>query len=508
MKKICSLLLMLAMLLACFFGCSKIEETDNDLWVVTEKTWWDGMNGLTQTLIDQFQETHEDINIKLDILPLDKEEREVYLEQLRASIMSGKGPDIYLLPTSGFLHATSVNLSEYLPIEKLFPDESLAMHNGHFTDISEYYDADEALNKEELVTAVMDGGVIGDARYILPLRYDYPVIYAATDRLESLETDLNVLKSGVVTDIMDLAIETNNGLLADGGVTAYFDGDASNYLVHLPQLVDYEEGKIVLSKDEISDYLNKAQTNFAVSSSKYRTLKGCRNCFLDLDEIYLTENWHVGSSSNVLSSGYLHNAIEMSAVSKAAGVDVTMIPVRNADGELVASVTYYGAVGSSCENPEMAYEFLRLFLLEESQWELNRLRPDLKRAAQGTKMMAMYPGYIEKGFPVRSLCEPENLSQAYFSLLKLKESPYLSIYQHYFDTVEGARPRYKGVLRAELTEDDLSILDVPIDRVVFDQTFGLDLSGMFYDLVFMQTATPDEMAGKIVKAIEMYLAEG
>ena len=47
--------------------------------------------------------------------------------------------------------------------------------------------------------------------------------------------------------------------------------------------------------------------------------------------------------------------------------------MRALDGDLVANITYYGAVGAGCETPELAYSFLRMFLLEETQWEKNRV---------------------------------------------------------------------------------------------------------------------------------------
>lgn len=516
LRRIFLLLITLMLLLNIFSGCSKndvdSEETEDgpiELWVVTEKTPWDGMNAQARTLIKEFEETHDNVTVKLDILPVDPEKREIYLDKLRVQILAGKGPDVYLLPTGTWMRSINPrNPSEiYTLSEKIFADESMTMHNGHFLDISEYYDADDALDKEELITGVMDAGVLDGARYILPLRYDYPMIYAATDRLESLNTDLEVLKSGVITDIMDLAIETNNRLLADGGITAYYQTNwSSNFLVHLPQLVDYDRGKINLSVEEVAEFLGKFQKDFSISANKFASHGLADSSELNADGGYMMNGIHVGNEENVLTSGSLHNVVEMIAVSKAAGVDLTMIPVRNADGELVASVTYYGAVGSSSEYPEIAYEYLRLFLLEKSQWEANRKWPSSAQVANFTFRPATW-GYIELGFPVRSLCEPEVLWQAYHSILT-EPGCKVVFYRMQFEAFGGARSRYNGVKQAELSEEDLAVLNVPIDRAVFDQTFGMELSATLYDFALTQTVTPEEWAEKIVKTIEMYLAEG
>ena len=38
---------------------------------------------------------------------------------------------------------------------------------------------------------------------------------------------------------------------------------------------------------------------------------------------------------------------------------------------ITALVNYYGAVGADCEQPALAYDFLREFLTEDSQWEID-----------------------------------------------------------------------------------------------------------------------------------------
>ena len=516
MKKISSLLLMLAMLLACFSGCSNgrkealgTEKANIELWVVTEKTRWDGMNSQTRTLIKEFEETHENVTIKLDIIPLDPEERDIYLEKLRVQIISGKGPDVYLLPTSGTMFVESVNRYPDVTVEKLFHDEYLTMYNGHFADISEYYDADESLGKEQLVTEIMNAGVLDGARYILPLRYDYPVIYAATDRLETLNTDLDVLKSGIITDIMDLAIDTGNGKLASAADTVYF---RSKYLLHFSNCIDYENEEVTLSVEEAEGLLEKYRRiyNLAGNTGKYKSASEPYLLGGTFDHRYIMEGEHLDNSDCILMSGYLKNIMEAVAVSKAVGFDLTMIPVRNGRGELVANVTYYGAVGSGSEYPETAYAFLRMFLLGDSQWENNRERQDLDKNSFDGGSTA---GYIAEGWPVRCLCEAENLWKMYYTpyVEKSKKGEGSSgEYYYVFNEVEGSRPRYKQIRNVEITNEDLAILEMPIDKVMFDLTLGADLVGIANSLVFPEvgSANAHELAEELIKKLELHLAEG
>ena len=65
--------------------------------------------------------------------------------------------------------------------------------------------------------------------------------------------------------------------------------------------------------------------------------------------------------------GGLDFAIHNAVIAKAEGVDLGIYPLRSTDGSVTADITFYGAVTSGCKNPELAYEFLRYFLTEESQ---------------------------------------------------------------------------------------------------------------------------------------------
>ena len=82
-----------------FAGCSRESEKSPDtLWIVTEKTTKDGMNGQAEHIIKAFEKAHEGITVELEILPEEGQEREIRLEKLRAAIMAGKEPDGFLLP--------------------------------------------------------------------------------------------------------------------------------------------------------------------------------------------------------------------------------------------------------------------------------------------------------------------------------------------------------------------------------------------------------------------------
>ena len=492
MKKICSLLLMLAILLACFSGCGQADEPQGEtemtpsstddgsivLWVLTDITLWDGMNSQVKDLMNAFKHNNDNITVNLEILPIYAQERETRLEKLRAEILAGRGPDVDLLPTNNYLRLVGSNMVEdsYL-IEPLFSDAEMTMHNGHFADISTYYDADDDLNKDGLITKVMDAGVIDDERYILPLRYNIPVLYADTKRLAEFEVDQERLYSGNIMDLIDLAIETEDQLLAGGAVSAL--QQRGLILSLFPDAIDYDKVKLNLRQEELVAFLVKLQQVNTLTKGDY-----AHNYAVSVDR-YIKNKESLSSRRYPIKQGMLDEAIAVISVSKASGDDITMIPLRAIDGSLVAHVTYYGAVGSSCENPEVAYEFLRLFLQEDAQWEYDRqLTKDHSYA---------HANFIDDGWPVRAMGAVEHLEETCIRGLSLA-------YQRKEDT----KLRADDVINVDLSEEDVhDLITAQIDEVRFRIPLEWDLR-----TVMSSDADVDEVAEEMIYMLELHLAEG
>ena len=89
--------------------------------------------------------------------------------------MAGQGPDIFILPCDDGFTYNETQLIEN--VEK-------GMATGLFADLTTQYDQDETLEKDVLLEKVMDAGVMDGKRYILPLRYTYPILLALEDELQ------------------------------------------------------------------------------------------------------------------------------------------------------------------------------------------------------------------------------------------------------------------------------------------------------------------------------------
>lgn len=453
---ICVLVSALLLLSSC---AGNADTEGKTLWVVTEESFADGMNWQTQNIIAEFKKANPDVKVTLEILPDENkqaQEREIRLKKIRSDILAGQGPDIYLLPNSTFAS------------NPLFEDVQQSMYNGVFADISAYYDADDGLGKEELVTEVMDGGVVDGARYVLPLFYTFPVLYTERQLMTSLGLDLEASSSNIYSLLGALTSAYDTKWNWAPSAAGY-----SGYAPYLPQMIDYASGKVVVGEEELSNFLSSCCSLYSdalVSGFGMSTYINTGRAFEEENPIYM---------------GWAQNAVAFSAISKVSNQDLVAIPIRAADGDLVACVTYYGAVGNGCSNPELAYQLLREFLTEDVQFEKERLSQ--------TKFTAQTAA---SGLPVRSR---ENVSQLWQVQRK--------IYKNFGSETEAIR-RKRALMAVTLEQTDVPVLDVCIDRVHFANSFDQQIMTFAVADILREQADMDTVVKELILQLQMHAAEG
>ncbi len=491
--------LLIAALFCPLVGCSKTE--DNTIWVVTEETSWDQMNGQTQAVINAFAKEHPNVTIRLDILPTEEKERAAYLQQLRTQILQGGGPDAYLLPTDNLLTTDT----RQIYVEPLFADVMLAMKNGIFQDISALYDADDQLGKDALNTTIMDAGMLDGNRYVLPLRYDIPVIYAETAPLEEVGFDLSSLNQSLPV-IMQAALSTGNAYVAAGGVFASSAAFSS--------WIDYAASDVTLDSAQLAAYMQLyrqlvANTQYGGSGSM--NVRSYVVGTYDKFEGITGENTYSGLRWP-LFIGSLNKLLEYAPISQYEEGSYTILPLQSDANGSVATVTYYAAIGSGCRNPELVYQFLRQFLLEESQWEANRpTKANIivttpgsppRPTDQDTSKKSQRPGLIGNGWPVRSQG----------SLAPLWEVRRKQFYTNQLSTPDRVRFRQIGL--KPLNEEFAEILDAPISQVRFPSSMDTALSDALaslndYDGDFAPTdASIDDLVARFLWDMRLHVSEG
>lgn len=511
--------LLLGLILPVFSGCAPESTGKRQLRIVTEKSTWSRMNGQLYAVRQAYEQAHEDVTVLVEYLPTEEQERSVYLQQLRTEILQGGGPDLYLLPTDNTLILDEPTQYTFLEVEPLFADVELAMGNGLFYDISRFYDEDEDLGKESLNTGIMDAGVVGGKRYVLPLRYDLPVVYAQEDLLLEAGLDPAVLQEDILT-LMEAVYATGDGVLAAGILLGSYSA--------FSDFVDYSSGNVLLEKDTLVRYMGLYQSlkELALSQQTHALAKLTIEAYTrdsygktvmsveNADDIQIVDGEVIYTNATEkiytyypIYIGDMQDVLGYGPVTQHADLPMAMVPVKGVGGEVTATVTYYGAVGSGCDDPALAYDFLRQFLLEESQWEANRPTKSFEKPLKGsgnTSNQLQYEGLIEEGWAVRDVNSLQTLWKVRRKQVYVKPA---------FLPQGVAKQRMREIGLMELQEENAPILGVQIDQVRFNTGLSDSFAEALALLNDSKTGTPTEedipaLAEVLLWNLRWFMAEG
>lgn len=467
MRELC-LSFMLLLALVILSACGEKEPSVNELRIVTENT---GMREEIQRQIESFKDQYPEITVILDVLPNDEEdtsEREAKLEQLRAEIMAGEGPDIYLLPTK----------TTYWSLGPLFEDVEQSMHNGIFADISEDYDADDELDKASLNTTVMDAGLADGGRYVLPLRYSLPVVLADNAQMDAHGITHKLMQAGWGA-LAERALSIGDKDLAIG--CYMLDARYAHNLMGRP--IDYEKQELLISAEDAAAYFKTVQDLTALREED-------PGYIWDSFYVYVNTESKFWPKDVPLCILPMERSVKSVVMGRLMGYDLALYPLRAADGSLVADVTYFGAVDASCPAPQLGYAFLRQFLSQESQWEESRNITGRERTDEHL---------MDAGWPVRDKGSAPVMWRILARQINTK------------DNEQGInKPLRNKLAKAELTDEEFPIPDQEITAV----EFTTDLEWQLYTVYLADLYEPrssDELhalAEDYIQSLERHLAEG
>jgi len=387
-----------------------------------------------ESMIAAFEAANKGVKVEIEYLPFSKYKRPDAINELREKLELGGGPDVFLLSNASNRE------------EDLFPDVNKAMRNGQFLDLRTFFDADMDLNKGALNQTIMDAGVVDGARYVLPLKYNMPVLYYVPELAE---------KAGFPTDLLCSDVEK----LMDN-LLWWDDPEATTPLIFSPNwcgldcladVADYDTGEVFITAEEIAALMEKFKQMSDWQQDHYEEY--AVNYGAGFDAYTCGRHWV--ELERYIDIGMISSAVENAAVCKAMGYTMEMIPLTGEDGAAVAEVTEYGAINSTTENQELAYQFLRMFLSEEVQWEKN----------------PSYSAFSERpssGYCVRTVGSAKEIL-----LYKWEKAKAITTIYADFDGTVYSLPeaeleyRNSQIEALELTDADVPILDVPIGEARF-----------------------------------------
>ena len=531
MKKYLALLLTLGLLCGLLASCRTqppaLETADRwvdggepaTIKILTERFMWSDspdmvlankashLLGSLGRIIDYFEHEHPNVTVEVEYVTISPSTRETEMQARRVALMGGDVPDLYLMPTMSseiFYQGRDMENGEY-PF--VFRDPAQAMTNGWFADVAPYYNGDEELHTEGLVSGVMEAGMLDNQRLILPLGYDMDLMFLDKKEREASHLDQKALGNygSTVNHVLEL-----DDLRWVTGLSVF--GQQLNLL---PALCDYQKEKLLLKQEDAVQFLKDSRRLSDGISEYYQDYFDRHPDVQSIGAPYLF-SYLGGEKKDAFSPELpaiglpLRQAVDVLAICKAQGFETEILPLRDVGGKLSANITYWGAVSSGSKNIPLAYEFLRLFLTPEVQWGGTLTCQDGTTFKTGflDRMYESEDLYITPGWPVRSQGAVEARWEKIYQEAKRYERNALVI-------ADKAPPYITDLLAVEVTEEDLPFLAEGVDRARFpsvvDLWFDRLSSTVLYPGLEAQPLTDQEIAAKteeFLRELRYHLAEG
>lgn len=400
-----------------------------------------------------YSKLNKDVSVNLEKIPADESERSAYLQRLRVEIMSGDGPDVYLLPSV----AMSADPMNGFYMEPLFSHLKQSMQNRIFLDIAEHFDNDESLDKGALNTAVMDGVMSGGARYVLPLQYTVPVL---------LMHSQTVNDSGIDTEPLSRDINTCFKTVAEFADPKLTFSRSQTIFQTLPEIYNYADESVNLDESNFAELIGNYRDFLTLSSQAEHGFWSDM-----LYDYWSTGTYPINENEPIAAVNLGNDVLNSAAYSKVSGDEITALPLNNSDGTLTATVTYWGAVDASTEHPTEAYEFLAYFLTPEVQFNSNLFN-------------------FDTGWPVLIEGSAETI---WADSVSTKDYGSLGL-EHAFTELA-------------LKSDDLPILQAEIGSIIFNSPRYFDLDSEISAMILNNTDGEAQMAQEIIALLKRDLQE-
>ena len=352
MKKLISLIMCVVLLVSCFTACSPQgtidkETTEPETRGAAKSEKKDDDDTITITIVcpempvsdkndlrDMYRLLHDDYNVELKFEYLVDDSNNGYAEyksmltRIRAEVMAGEGPDVFILPTWDVRRYYDDNFNLLERQEPLFPDVEDAMRNRIFLELDDYLAKSDIINMNDHRSSIMDAGKVDGRQMVMPLLFDFEMQLLDGNQLENPDFTYTDFESYV-----SAADSLVHGTMGDG----------FNWFHHvLAEYIDYDNEKLNITPDELAHNLEQS----------WNILKKKA----DSGAPYEDENFYYATFDDYFFYAWKNS--EGQAVP---------VYIPNVEGGITAMVNMYAAINANTEYPEEAFKVLELLFSENLQ---------------------------------------------------------------------------------------------------------------------------------------------
>lgn len=331
MKRAVALLLTAVLGAAVLCGCqgqgaSSAKEKLPTVSILTEAA----CKGDVEVIADTVRYLGGKAKYVVEVLPSDRTEREAAVKRLKVEVMSGKGPDVFLLSCpepAGVKEGTTDEGQS--PDVQLFPSPEASMRNGIFLPLDSWIAKSKVLHTENFVQPVLQAGRTDEGQQLLPLRYTFPAVAVLQSAMADPQLQLTSWQD--ILACRDPAVRAAFHTLA---VTTDFSTCV------FPTFADYRSEKIAVTQEM---FVQRA---------------------LEWGELRL-EKVQGAVQGSTMHDGML-NLQGLKQLEEAKS-PYALLPLSNTAGAITAKITSYVAISRRSAHPQEAFAFVETLLRDEVQ---------------------------------------------------------------------------------------------------------------------------------------------
>ena len=300
-------------------------------------------------------------DIEVEVIPGADEEpaaRAGALQKVRAEIMAGKGPDVFICSMRNGL-AGFVQEEMVMEGGRLFPYVERTRESGVFLPLDDLLSEWTLTNPDELIPTVLEGGKNQNGEQVI-----IPLIYMVPGTVFTLNggSNYDVVEESIGYDFAgtswyDVLTSDDPVLVAQRDWPMNYSrfnndrtrvGDHSAGLSYLlPKIADFQTEELAFSEEELASLIQDSMDAYRQALQQERLEQAYASLYLS--------PWSVGSN---------YDAMYLPGRGKG---DISFVPLRNLEGGSTASVTAFCAVNANTKRKEKAIKVIDALLGRDLQ---------------------------------------------------------------------------------------------------------------------------------------------
>lgn len=267
-------------------------------------------------------------DVEVEYIPPSGSERESVLMRLQNEIMTGLGPDVFIVISGN-------DRSNIEDDDSLFPFPEKSMENGLFLPLDSYIENAQFLEWDKLPAKVMEAGKNEKGQMLLPLCYTFPITMYPKDEVDLITT--------AETNWADM-VNDPTGILAAAGNVWYREESGYRILTNwcpFPAALfgkgeDYKTERLEFTQEELLTYTKQAVSLYQrEKDGEFAHLPNHKSTVMTVDQC--------GES------------------------EYTMVPCYQINGGVTATVTAFAGINANTARAEDAFFLLDVLLKGDFQ---------------------------------------------------------------------------------------------------------------------------------------------